>query len=178
MDNTQSNNLEQDTLSKTRMKREMHALQNIGERLIELNRNQLKEFCLPDTLFEAIIQAKKIKKNGARRRQIQYIGKLMREIEINRIKEKLATWDGISNQHTAWIYNLERWRKNLLKDRNAFTEFALQYPEANLQRIRILIRNTHKEMNYDKPSKSFRALFHELQISIPKNTYQKNMNID
>ncbi|MBL78593.1 MAG: hypothetical protein CMH70_00785 [Nitrosomonadaceae bacterium] len=179
MENIQPNNIEQDNItSKTRIKKEMHALQKIGERLIGLNSNQLREFCLPDTLFEAIIQAKQIKKNGARRRQIQYIGKLIREIEITKIKEKLSTWDGISTQHTAWIYQIERWRKNLLKDENALAEFTQQYPEANLQRIKTLIRNTHKEIIYNKPPKNFRALFHELQISIPKITNQDNMEID
>tara|TARA_Y100001960_G_scaffold290224_1_gene330686 strand:- start:1196 stop:1735 length:540 start_codon:yes stop_codon:yes gene_type:complete len=179
MENNQSNNQKQDTIaSKTRIKQEMHSLQKIGERLIDLNSNQLMEFRLPDKLFEAIIQAKKIQKNGARRRQIQYIGKLMREIEVTKIKEKLSTWDGISKQHTAWIYQLERWRKNLLKDKNYFAKFAQQYPDANLQRIRTLIRNTHKEIIYGKPPKNFRALFHELQISIPKITDQENIKID
>ena len=98
MQSTQTNDLEHDTTtSKTRVKQEMHALQKIGERLIELNSNQLKECLLPDTLFEAIIEAKQIRKNGARRRQIQYIGKLMREVDISPIKEKMSIWDGISN---------------------------------------------------------------------------------
>ena len=169
MQDTQPNNLEQDiTISKTRVKQEMHALQKIGERLVELNPDQLKEFFLPDTLFEAITEAKHIHKNGARRRQIQYIGKLMREVDINPIKKKLSIWDGISKQHTAWIHQIERWRNSLLKDKNAFAEFARLYPDADLQRIRTLTRNTHKEMLSGKPLKSFRALFHELQISIPK----------
>jgi len=178
MQNTQSNNLEQDTtISKTRVKQEMHALQKIGERLIELNPNQLKEFFLPDTLFEAIIEAKQIHKNGARRRQIQYIGKLMREVDMSPIKKKLSTWDGVSKQHTAWIHKIERLRNSLLKDKNTFAEFARLYPGANLQRIRTLTRNTHKEILSGKPLKSFRALFHELQISIPETTEQNDVVI-
>ena len=86
MQSTQTNDLEQDTtISKTRVKQEMHALQKIGERLIELNSNQLKECLLPDRLFEAITEAKQIRKNGARRRQVQYIGKLMRDVDISKI---------------------------------------------------------------------------------------------
>ncbi len=178
MQNTQSGNLKQDaTISKTRVKQEMHALQKIGERLIELNPNQLKEFFLPDTLFEAIIEAKQIHKYGARRRQTQYIGRLMREVDISQIKKKISAWDGISKQHTAWIHQIERWRNNLLKDRNAFAEFARLYPDANLQRIRTLTRNTHKEMLSGKPLKNFRTLFHELQINIPKTTEQKDVVI-
>ena len=167
----QSNDLKQDTtISKTRVKQEMHALQKIGERLIELNPKQLKELSLPDTLFEAIIEAKQLRKHGARRRQTQFIGKLMRDINIDPIKKKLSAWDGISRQHTAWIHQIERWRNSLLNEKNAFAEFAQQYPNADLQRIRTLTRNVHKEMLSGKPPKSFRTLFHELQITIPKNT--------
>jgi ribosome-associated protein len=174
MQNTHPNNFKQDTtISKTRVKQEMHALQKIGERLIELNPNQLKEFFLPDTLFEAIIEAKQIHKNGARRRQIQYIGRLMREVDISPIKKKLSAWDGISKQHTAWIHQIERWRDSLLKDKSSFAEFARLYPD-DLQRIRTLTRNTHKEMLSGKPLKSFRNLFHELQINIPKTTEQND----
>jgi len=179
MQSTQTSDLKQDaTISKTRIKQEMHALQKIGERLIELNSNQLKEFFLPDTLFEAIIEAKQIRKNGARRRQIQYIGKLMREVDISPIKEKISTWDGLSKQHTAWIHQIERWRKSLLEDKNSFSEFAGLYPNANLQRIRTLTRNTHKETLSDKPPKNFHALFHELQLSIPKTNEQNDMVIE
>ena len=179
MQSTQTSDLEEDTtISKTRVKQEMHALQKIGERLIELNSNQLKECLLPDTLFEAIIEAKQIRKNGARRRQIQYIGKLMREVDISQIKEKISTWDGLSKEHTAWIHQIERWRKSLLEDKDSFSEFAGLHPDANLQRIRTVMRNTHKEMLSSKPPKSFRALFHELQLSIPKKKEQKDMAIE
>ena len=171
----QPNDLKQDTtISKTRIKQEMHALQKIGERLIKLNPKQLKELSLPDELFEAIIEAKKIRKYGAHRRQTQFIGKLMRDINIDRIKKKLSAWDGISSQHTAWIHQIERWRNSLLNEKNAFAEFAQQYPDADLQRIRTLIRNVHKEMSSGKPPKSFRTLFHELQKNIPETTEQND----
>ena len=179
MQSTQTSDLEKDTtISKTRVKQEMHALQKIGERLIEFNSNQLKECLLPDTLFEAIIEAKQIRKNGARRRQIQYIGKLMREVDISQIKEKISTWDGLSKEHAAWIHQIERWRKSLLEDKDSFSEFARLHPGANLQRIKALMRNAHKEMLSSKPPKNFRALFHELQLSIPKNKEQKEMAIE
>lgn len=179
MQNTQPDRLKQDSAnSKTRVKQEMHALQKIGERLIGLNLQQLEEFFLPDTLFEAIIKAKQIRKYGARRRQIQFIGRLMREVDVNPIKKKLSAWDGTSKQHTAWIHQIERWRDSLLKDKNAIAEFALQYPAADLQRIRTLTRNVHKEILSNKPLKSFRALFHELQINIPKTSEQNDVAIE
>jgi len=175
MQNNLNINLEQDsTTSKTRIKQEMHALQKIGERLVELNPTQLAEFCLPDTLMDAIIAAKQIRKHGARRRQIQFVGKLMREVDVGPIQKKLSTWDSVSLQHIAWIHLVERWRNCLLKDEHAFTEFGQQYPTANLQRIRTLTRNTHKERLSNKSLKNFRALFHELQISIPETSEQND----
>ena len=179
MQSTQTSDLEQDiTISKTRVKQEMHVLQKIGERLIKLNSNQLEECLLPNPLFEAIIEAKQIRKNGARRRQIQYIGKLMREVDVSLIKEKISTWDGLSKEHAARIHQIERWRKSLLEDKDSFSEFAGLHPSANLQRIRTLMRNTHKEAISGKPPKSFRALFQELQLSIPKNKEQKDITIE
>ena len=175
MQNDLNKNLEQNTTtSKTCIKKEMHALQKIGERLVELNPKQLAEFCLPDTLMDAIITAKQIHKHGARRRQIRFVGKLMREIDIEPIQEKLSTWSGISLQHTAWTHLVERWRNCLLKDEHALAEFGQQYPAADLQRIRTLTRNAHKEKHSNKPLKSFRALFHELQISIPETSKQND----
>ncbi|TFH12659.1 MAG: DUF615 domain-containing protein [Nitrosomonadales bacterium] len=178
MQNALNNDLKQDaTTSKTKIKQEMHALQKIGERLVELSPQQLAEFFLPDTLMGAIIEAKQIRKHGARRRQIQFIGKLMREVDVGQIQKKLSAWDGTSKQHIAWIHLIERWRNCLLKDNYAFAEFAQEYPAADLQRIRTLVRNVHKEMSTNKPPKSFRALFHELQINIPETSEQNDVVI-
>lgn len=178
MQNDLNNNLEQDLrTSKTRIKQEMYALQKIGERLIKLNPKQLAKFCLPETLKDAIIEAKQIRKHEARRRQIQFVGKLMREVDVGPIQKRLSTWDGVSLQHIAWIHLVERWRNYLLKDKHAFAEFGRQYPTADLQRIRALTRNAHKESLSKKSLKSFRALFHELQTSIPETSEQNDTTI-
>lgn len=173
-----NNSLEQDfAASKTRIKQEMHALQKIGERLVELNPKQLAEFCLPKTLKDAIIEAKQLRKREARRRQIQFVGKLMREVDVGPIQKRLSTRDGVSLQHNTWIHLVERWRNCLLKDKHAFAEFGRQYPTADLQRIRALTRNAHKERLSNKSLRSFRALFHELQTSIPETSEQNDTAI-
>ncbi len=154
--------------SKTRIKREMHALQKIGKQLVDLNSKQLAELSLPNTLLEAILTAKKMHKREAQRRQFQYIGKLMRNIDVEPILKRLSTCDGASTQHVAWIHLIERWRNSILNNKNSISEFGQQYPTANLQRIRTLARNTHKETLFNKPPKSFRALFHEIQRNVPK----------
>lgn len=169
MQNTPENDIEQDAApSKTRRKKDMHALQEIGEQLVELDQKKLSEFDLPEILIDAIILARPMNKHGARRRQMQYIGRLMREIDALPIQEKLDSWHQVSVHQTARLHQLERWRERLLADEHALTEFAQKYPQADLQRLRLLIRSAHKEKAADKPPKSFRLLFQELQEIIAK----------
>lgn len=164
MQNNPENDSEQDIApSKTRRKKDMHALQEIGEQLVELDQKKLIEFNLPEILIDAINLAKPMNKHGARRRQMQYIGKLMRTIDVLPIQEKLDSWQRVSLHQTARLHQLERWRERLLADENALTEFAQKYPAADLQHLRLLIRNAHKEKAADKPPKSFRLLFQKLQ---------------
>ena len=164
------NNSEQNLLpSKTRRKREMHVLQDIGEQLVQLDLKRLSELGLPETLTDAIHEAKRMHKHEARRRQMQFIGKLMRDVNVAPILEKFDLWSGVTLQHTAWLHLLERWRSRLLADEQALAEFGQKYPAADLQHLRILIRNTRKEKLANKPPRSFRGLFHELQTIIPES---------
>jgi ribosome-associated protein len=101
---------------------------------------------------------------------MQLIGKLMREIDASPIQEKLALLNGMTLQHTARLHLLERWRDRLLADEQALTELAQTYPGADLQRLRALMRNANSEKLANKPPKSFRALFHELQGIICETT--------
>lgn len=88
MQNDLKDDPEQDIApSKTRRKQEMHALQDIGEQLVELNSKQLAELDLPEALMDAIVEAKRLRKHEARRRQMQFIGKLMREVDTAPIRE-------------------------------------------------------------------------------------------
>lgn len=153
--------------SKTRRKKEMHALQDIGERLVQLDLKRLHELDLPETLTDAIIEAKRIRAHGARRRQLQLIGKLMRDVDAAPIQEKLDLLNGITLQHAARLHLLERWRDRLLADERALTELGQTYPGADLSRLRTLMRNANSEKLANKPPKSFRALFQELQRIIP-----------
>ena len=167
MQNNPENNSKQDTApSKTQRKKDMHALQEIGEQLVELDQKKLIEFDLPEILIDAIHLARPMNKHGARRRQMQYIGKLMRNIDVLPIQEKLDSWQQASLHQTTRLHQLERWRERLLADEHALTEFAQKYPAADLQYLRLLIRNAQKEKVTDKPPKSFRLLFQELQVII------------
>lgn len=150
--------------SKTRRKRDMQALQEIGEQLVELTPQRLAELALSDTLADAVADARHMRKlDEARRRQLQYIGKLMREVDPAPIKARLDAWRGAANEHSAQLHAVERWRSRLLEDGAAFAAFAAEYPRADLQHLRALVRNAHKEHAANRPAKSFRLLFQELR---------------
>jgi ribosome-associated protein len=154
--------------SKTKIKKQMHELRDFGAELVNLSKDQLAQLDLPDNLRDAIRDMKNINKFGAQRRQIQYIGKLMREIDIAPIVAKLNVWNGTSQTHIAYMHQLERWRERLMANDSALTELLAAYPEADAQRLRTLIRNAHKEQEGGKPPKNFRELFQVLKDIIPE----------
>lgn len=156
-------------ISKTRRKEAMHALQDIGERLVELDPGRLAELSLPEVLAEAILEARRMHKHGARRRQMQFIGKLMRTVDAAPIQEQMDSWGRIGIQRKAWLHLIERWRERILAGDQAFAELKLSYPGLqDLQHLRTLARNAREEKRMNKPPRSFRALFHELQQIIPE----------
>ncbi|MCP5245740.1 MAG: DUF615 domain-containing protein [Burkholderiales bacterium] len=156
--------------SKTQRKKTMHDLQKMGEQLVELNDKALEELELPEMLIDAIRETRLITKYGARKRQMQFIGKLMRQIDSVPIQEKLETWQQRSLNQNVLLHQTERWRERILADTDALTEFARTYPIADIQHIRVLARNTLKERNADKPSKSYRMLFQALQKVLLEQT--------
>lgn len=157
--------------SKTKQKKAMLALQKLGEDLVELTDKQLIELSLPEQLYDAIIEARRINKFGAKQRQLQYIGKIMRRIDVTPIQEKINTWKKTTLKHIAHQHQAERWREQLLADPNTVTEFASKFPTADIKHIRLLIRNTLKERETDNPAKSYRVLFQVVQkILLENNT--------
>lgn len=156
--------------SKTRIKQQMHALQSLGEQLVELDPEQLRQLDLPDSLMEALLEARHISKHGARRRQMQFIGKWMRAIDPLPVQEKLDEWQRSSISHTAWLHRLEKWRERLLSDETALTEFAETYPQTDIQQLRTLLRNVQQERLANKPPKNFRELFKLLRKVIPQKS--------
>lgn len=154
--------------SKTKIKKQMHDLRDLGKELTELSRDQLAQLDLPENLRDAIEDLHKIHKFGAQRRQVQYIGKLMRDVETAPIIAKLDGWKGKSQQHTALLHLLERWRDRLMESDDALTELLAAHPHADAQHLRALIRNAHKEHAAGKPPKSYREIFQALKEIIPE----------
>jgi len=155
--------VDQEIVSKTRKKREMHELQALGVALAELSESQLKEMRLGEDLLEALLEAKRIRSHEAKRRQMQYIGRLMREVDPAPIRSRLAELEGSSAQATARHRRLESWRERLLGDDAALTAFAAEHPGTDLQALRTLIRNAKKEQKEGKPPRAYRELFRVLK---------------
>ena len=147
------------TPSKTAQKQMMHDLQKLGEELVALNANQLSELDLPESLYIAVTDAQRIQKFGARRRQLQYIGKIMRQIDATDIQEKLMGFQQRHIAHTALLHRVENWREKLLADPQAVDIFAGQYPSTDRQHLRTLLQNIQTEAQKGKPVKSARQLF-------------------
>ena len=151
--------MQQDVISKTQRKNEMLELQALGAALVELSDSQLAQFTLEPRLREAVDEAKRIKSHGAKKRQIQYFGRLMRDLDAEPIRAGLAAIEGGSAQATARHRRLEAWRERLLADDEALTEFAAEHPGTDLQALRALIRNARKEAKEQKPPRAYRELF-------------------
>jgi ribosome-associated protein len=149
--------------SKSQKKREMTALQDMGAELVELGRDQLKKIDLPDDLREAVRDAQRFTQHGAKSRQLQYIGRLMRDVDPEPIRAALDEIKGISASATARLHALERLRTRLLEDEAVLGEIATDYPGADLQRLRQLRRNALKEQEQAKPPRAYRELFRVLR---------------
>ena len=168
MTNTEDNSFDDrpEPPSKTKRKQEMHALQDIGEQLVGLNKNRLAQINLPETLLDAVIEAKRLTGHEARRRQMQYLGKLMRFVDEEPIRAKLDEWNNVTRVQGAKFHLLERWRERLLTEEKALSDLVVEYARADIQQIRTLIRNAQKEAAAGKPPKSSRALFKLLREMI------------
>ncbi|MBI5329452.1 MAG: DUF615 domain-containing protein [Betaproteobacteria bacterium] len=145
--------------SKSQRKRESNALQDLGAELVKLSRERLQRMILPDNLLTAVLEAQRITSHGAIRRQMQLIGKIMRNIEADEIAEQIAEIKGESDAAKAAFHAIERWRERLLTDDDALTLWLAEHPESDIQQMRQLIRNARKEAADGKPPKSSRALF-------------------
>jgi ribosome-associated protein len=164
----QSSEFEQeyDRPSKSQRKREMTALQYLGAELIAEPRERVKRVPMPEDVRDAILTCQQIKDHEGRRRQLQYVGKMMRtltEEEVALIRKTIDGWKAPSRADTAAMHALERRREKLLADDGALTELRSQYPELDVQQMRTLIRNARREQAESKPPKAYREIFQVLK---------------
>lgn len=150
-------------VSKSEMKRDMEELQKLGEELVSLKPSVLEKFPLSEDLAEAIKDAQRFK-NEARRRQLQYIGKLMRVEDPEPLQ---AALDKVRNKHsqtTAALHKLEQLRDRILAEGDdAISDVLALYPQADRQHLRQLARQAAKEKQAGKPAKAYREIFQILK---------------
>ena len=152
--------------SKSEMKRQVNALQELGEQLVNEPRDRVKRVPMPEDVREAILECQQIKDHEGRRRQMQYVGKKMRTLEPDElaiIQKTIDSWHGASKAETAAMHALERRRDKLLADDKALTELLNRHPEVDVQHMRTLIRNARKEQAENKPPKAYREIFQILK---------------
>lgn len=151
-----------DRPSKSQLKREMHELQVLGQALVELPKDALKRMPMPESLADAVREARRITDHEGKRRQLQYVGRVMRSLtddETAALRTALDAQRGVNKAATARLHWIERTRDQLLANDDALTEFLRQHPEADIQEGRTLIRNARKEAQQGKPPRYFRELF-------------------
>ncbi len=150
--------------SKSQRKREVTALQDLGEELLKLNSGQLEQIPLPDDVRGAIEDALKMSAHGALRRQKQYIGKLMRNVDAAPIQTALDAIKEHGHVSAARFRELERWRDRLLAEGDAAISVFLEtYPHVDRARLRTLTRNAQTEQTRGDAPKSARTLFRYLR---------------
>lgn len=150
--------------SKSQRRRDALEVRALAARLIALPPPVLAGLPLDDELRSAIGQARAIRSNGARKRQMQFVAKLMRREDPEPIREALAGLEAGARQQTARQHRAEAWRDRLVAEGDqALTELLAQRPEADAQPLRQLIRRAAREADANKPPAAARALFRRLR---------------
>jgi ribosome-associated protein len=148
-----------DLPSRSQLKRDSQELRDMGAQLVQMPNAHLDKIAMDSTLLAAIKEARRLKSNDARRRQIQYIGKLMRNMDLTEIRhsvEKLNHQSQTFRQHFAM---LEQWRDRLINEGNdAIEEFLTAFPNADRQQIRNLSRQAGREKTGSAKTKLFKYL--------------------
>lgn len=146
--------------SKTQIKRELHALVELGERLTTLKPDTLARLPLTDALRKALAEASKHTAHIARKRHLSFIGKLMRDQDIEAITSVIDQLDSSTREYNERFHALERWRDRLVDGNDEDLEcFVNEYPEADRQHLRSLIRHAQHEKARDKPPAAARKVF-------------------
>ena len=148
--------------SRTEKKHEAEALQVVGERLVELTNLQLKQLDLPETLYDSIKLAQKIDAHGGKKRQLQFIGKLMRDefLDIEAINLLFSRIDRAATAETKAFKAIEEWREKLVGGgKDGMSLFLESFPQADIQQLRQLVRNSTNTKNEKLAKKSKKALF-------------------
>jgi len=156
--------------SKTRLKRDSHSLQALGAELVELNDERLAALEMPESLRDAIVEYRRTRSHEGRRRQMQFIGKLMRHVDEEPLREAVAASKIGSAREALALHEAERWRAELIADDAAVERWRVEHPDTDLQHLRSLVRAARRDAAGLAPEarqpKSFRELFQFIKPGI------------
>lgn len=153
-------------VSKSEIKRDAEQLKQLGEKLTQLTAPNLGKIPLPENILEAVQLAQRLQKE-ARRRQLQYIGKLLRNTEVEPIQEALDKLENKHQQQQALFHKLEQWRDDLVsRGDQALDQLLTDYPKLDRQQLRHLVRSAQKEQAQNKPPKAYREIYQILKQTL------------
>lgn len=149
--------------SKTQLKQQSHALQALGQQLAALSDDALAAIEMPEALRDALDEFRRTKSHEGKRRQMQYVGKLMRSADEDALREAVAAATLGSAQNALALHEAERWRAELIADDDAMTRWLAAHPDTDSQQLRSLVRQARRDAAGLAPEarqpKSFRELF-------------------
>lgn len=164
-----------DRPSKSQIKRELQALQDLGKEMTRLGADTLNKIPLPDDVREAIDEYAKMRSFGAQRRQLQLIGKRMNGLDPVKVRASIDMATGESKAAVAAHHRAERLRDKLLTEDAFLTDFVKEFPDVNVQSLRQIIRAARKEAQTNKPPKNARELY---RLIYPKVSPQLDLTKD
>jgi ribosome-associated protein len=159
--------MEDSIKSKTQLKKEADDIQQFGIEISNLPNHKIKELSLSDEIIEAIIFYKEIKKNSAKRRQAQFLGKLLRDFDLTNVTQEMETLKAFSRLQVKFEHEAELWRDKLINDQSALNEFINEF-QPDLTNLNQTINAARKEFQSDKKSKNYRNLYRIILADIKK----------
>jgi ribosome-associated protein len=157
VDDTPDGSAAQDRPSKTRLKQDSHALQDLGEALVELPESRLDGLAIAEPLLDAVREYKRTRSHEGRRRQMQYIGKLMRRNDVEPIRQAVTDMQIGRAKDSLALHEAERWRAELIAGDDALTRWADEHADSDIQQLRSLVRSARKDAALVPEKRSGRA---------------------
>jgi ribosome-associated protein len=159
--------MEDSIKSKTQLKKEADDIQQFGIEISNLPNHKIKELSLSDEIIEAIIFYKEIKKNSAKRRQAQFLGKLLRDFDLSNVTQEMDTLKAFSRLQVKFEHEAELWRDKLINDQSALNEYINEF-QPDMTNLNQTINAARKEFQSDKKSKNYRNLYRIILADIKK----------
>ena len=159
--------MEDSIKSKTQLKKEADDIQQFGIEISNLPNHKIKELSLSDEIIEAIIFYKEIKKNSAKRRQAQFLGKLLRDFDLSNVYQEMGTLKAFSRLQVKFEHEAELWRDKLINNQSVLNEYINEF-QPDLTNLNQTINAARKELQSDKKSKNYRNLYRIILADIKK----------